>query len=351
MEEQTKKSFIISVFYYAIIGALVYLLFKFFLQYLLPVIIAVAVALIARKITLPISEKTKLLHSVCSVTAVVLIFIASISVMALSVYGIFSFVKAFFGDFENIGKMIKEMFENLRQIYSGFLHKISPEIAGFFEAVGGDLIYEISSGTASAVSGLATEFLKKIPSLFLSFAVALVAGCYIAKDYVGWTGFLKGITSTRFQTVFGKLTEVFKGSIAGLIKGYVILWIITYTELTVGFFILGVKFAPIIALLVAFVDLLPIFGTGTVLVPWAVADLIVGNTYTGIGLIILYILITLIRNFAEPKIIGSQIGINPLLTLIAMFAGLRLFGFWGLIIFPLALITVIKYYKAQMKAE
>ena len=120
---------------------------------------------------------------------------------------------------------------------------------------------------------------------------------------------------------------------------------ITFTELLIGFIVLRIKYAPLLAALIAVIDILPVLGTGTVLVPWAAGELLLGNTAAGMGLAVLYGTITLVRNFAEPKIIGKQIGINPIFTLIAMFVGIKLLGIAGIFILPVTLIVVIEYYK------
>ena len=126
---------------------------------------------------------------------------------------------------------------------------------------------------------------------------------------------------------------------------------ITFLELLAGLYILRIKYAPLLAALISVIDILPVLGTGTVLVPWAAAELLARDTAAGIGLLVLYAVITVIRNFAEPKIIGKEMGINPLFTLLAMFIGLKLFGFAGILLLPITLIVVVKYYKDEMEAE
>ena len=106
--------------------------------------------------------------------------------------------------------------------------------------------------------------------------------------------------------------------------------------------------AFIIAVIIALVDILPVLGTGIILVPWAIYCIISGAPALAVGLSILYVITLVIRNFLEPKIVSQQIGINPLFTLISMFAGLKLFGGVGLVLFPLILIVTVKYYKEEM---
>ena len=106
-----------------------------------------------------------------------------------------------------------------------------------------------------------------------------------------------------------------------------------------------------IALLIAIADLLPVIGTGTVLVPWAVISALLGNYFLSISLAVLFVVIVITRNFLEPKIIGNQIGVNSLFTLAVMFLGLRLLGVLGLVLFPIIFIVVIRYYKSEMSEE
>ena len=116
-----------------------------------------------------------------------------------------------------------------------------------------------------------------------------------------------------------------------------------------GFLILGIKRAFLLSVIIAVVDLLPVLGTGTILVPWAILSILSNNLQLGIAIAVLYIIIVLVRNFLEPKIIGMQVGVNSLFTLMAMFLGLKVLGFWGLILFPVILIVTIQYYKSEMK--
>ena len=190
-----------------------------------------------------------------------------------------------------------------------------------------------------------TGFASKIPLIFLSTVVSLVASCYIAKDYNGWVNFLKGLCNEKTLNKLQKIKRIFKSNTLAVLKGYLKLYLITFIILFTGFLILRVNHTVFLSLFISFVDLLPILGTGTVLVPWAVFMFFDKNYFLGAGLIILYITVILARNFLEPKVVGKQVGINPLFTLISMFVGLRIFGVFGLIILPLTLITVIKYYK------
>ena len=132
-----------------------------------------------------------------------------------------------------------------------------------------------------------------------------------------------------------------------MLKGYLALMFLTFIELSVGLLILGQSNAVLLAAIISVIDILPVLGTGAIVIPWAVISLFTGNIWKAIGLILLYIVITVIRNFSEPKIIGKQVGLHPLLTLLSMFCGLKLLGILGLFLCPLTLIIINDLYKRQ----
>ncbi|GAA0680840.1 hypothetical protein GCM10008903_11340 [Clostridium cadaveris] len=116
---------------------------------------------------------------------------------------------------------------------------------------------------------------------------------------------------------------------------------LTFLELSLGFFILRIENGVTIAAIIALLDILPILGTGGILIPWVIIELIRGNVYLALGLATLYMLITVVRNILEPKIVGAQVGMHPIVMLICMFVGVKVFGFIGLFILP-AIAIIIK---------
>ena len=117
---------------------------------------------------------------------------------------------------------------------------------------------------------------------------------------------------------------------------------------------LRVPYPLLLAVIISILDILPLLGVGTVLIPWALVEIIFSKDYyTGIGLFILYVIITVVRQITEPKIVAGSLGLSPLLTLIAMYAGLRLFGFFGIIIGPFALLIIktVKEFSASNESS
>ena len=129
-----------------------------------------------------------------------------------------------------------------------------------------------------------------------------------------------------------------------------ILLLITFAELISGFLILGIDNSFVLALIIAIVDMLPILGAGTVLVPWSIVMLILGNYKLAIGLFVLAGITYFSRQFLEPKILSDQMNVHPLITLLFMYAGLKIAGFIGLIVAPVVAF-IIKITLSRMKNE
>ena len=135
------------------------------------------------------------------------------------------------------------------------------------------------------------------------------------------------------------------------ILSYSLIMLITYLTLLGGFLLLGVDHAPIIALFIAALDILPILGVGTVLVPWSIFELVMGNRFLGIGLIILFVVNAIIRQLTEPKIVGKSLNMHPIITLMMIYVGYALFGFLGMIILPIISVILGSILKQDNSAK
>ena len=136
----------------------------------------------------------------------------------------------------------------------------------------------------------------------------------------------------KMQTLGGHV----RTTLGGWLRAQLKLMGITFLILNAGLLLLRVRYPVLAALVITVVDALPVFGTGTILIPWALALFLQGETKTGIGLVILYGAAALSRQALEPRLVGKQVGLNPVLTLLALYTGYRLLGVGGMIVFPIA---------------
>ena len=188
---------------------------------------------------------------------------------------------------------------------------------------------------------------KQIPSVLVGCLVFVIAGCFITSDYDMIVNFVKRQLSPEKRRNLSKTKGIVLSSIGKLVKSYLLIMLITFAEMCVGIGALKVigvysgKYIFIIAMITAIVDIFPVLGTGTIIIPWAVISLITRSYGMGIGLLVLYACITVIRQVIEPKIVASNLGIPPIVSIMGMYIGLQLFGVIGLFLMPIT-ITVIK---------
>jgi len=190
------------------------------------------------------------------------------------------------------------------------------------------------------LSILLLVFTSSFPEILL-FIIATIMSTYFIASYreniIYWAS--TQLPENWYENICNVKDNVFK-SIFKLIRAYIIILSITFTELFIGFSIIGIENSLVLALLVSIVDLLPVLGTGVIIIPWAVYQLLVGELFIGVSLIILWGLILVIRQIIEPKIIGTQIGVNPLLTLMGIYVGFKLLGAAGLILGPITVVIL-----------
>lgn len=228
----------------------------------------------------------------------------------------------------------------------GMLNGIQPGLADSLTAI----MSNISSYLQSFVNTLSSSFLsfaKTLPNLFVTAIVFCVALFLFSLSLDTMRASVLSFFDETSQSQVNEVLGSLKNSIFGFLRAQLILSMFTYVITLLGLLVLGVNYPLAIALLVMVVDILPILGVGSVLIPWAIYLLIVGDLSTGIGLMIMFILITVIRRVLEPKVIGDAVGIGALPALISMYIGFKLVGVIGFFIGPMIIIL----YSAMRKAS
>ncbi|AEY68073.1 sporulation integral membrane protein YtvI [Clostridium sp. BNL1100] len=183
---------------------------------------------------------------------------------------------------------------------------------------------------------------SSIPRLTVFVIVTILGTYFISSDRKSISSFFyRQLPFSWRKNIASLKKDTFK-ALLGYFKAILILMGFTFIEVSVGLFILNVKYAFLIALVVGLSDAIPIMGTGVVMVPWILWTVISGDMPLALGLSIIYVLGILIRQIMEPKIVGSQIGLHPLVTLLAMYIGLKFFGIIGMFVGPISIIVVKK---------
>lgn len=345
MENEAKKSFLINLLFAIAVAFLLIFTGKMLFSYLLPFVIAIIIAALVQRPAKYLSKKIQLKSGTLALILALLVFLLFSALTVFVIYRLSLLLGSLFKELPDFLNILTSFVAKIENRLSTNFEKISPEFSQSISDIINSMVENITIKAGDAFSRIATIAVKKTPSFLFSSIITLAASCFIAKDFDSLSHFISLLCGKKIYGNFLKIKSILTTSVAKILKGYFWLFLLTLIELIIGFIILKIKFAPLLALIIAVVDLLPVLGAGTVLIPWGAAELIFGESYLGISLLVLYAIVTIIRNFAEPKIIGGQIGIHPLFTLFSMFLGLKIFGFAGLFILPIALIVIFKYYK------
>jgi sporulation integral membrane protein YtvI len=202
------------------------------------------------------------------------------------------------------------------------------------------------------------KMVQTIPAIIAWFPNAatviifsLLATFFISKDWRKISMISNKVIPPKVMLSTGHIITDLKGALIGFIKAQVTLITLTSIIVLVGLLVLQVNYSITIALLCGLIDIIPYLGTGTVFVPWIIFEVITGDWQLAIGLTVLYLIVVVQRQLIEPKVLSSNIGINPLATLVALFVGYKLIGLLGLIVGPVTLVIIDTLRRANVFKE
>lgn len=348
---EAKKKFIVNCLFYGLIIFIVVMLAKYIMPIMTPFIIALCVSGLMEFATKRLGiRQEKLRRLLCLVLcgvvyAVVFTLVALVGAKIIGeAMDVITAIPSFFTNY--LMPLINrgaDYLENVIKPYDVHLAAMVDELAASMIKTIGQFVTDFSGKALVWVTNSATS----IPGLIVQIIITVISTFFMVLDFDKVFGFLKKLIPTSQREVVSTGAHYAKTMIVVYIKSYSILFALTFVELTIGFLILGIQYAPVLALAIAVFDLLPILGTGGILLPWSLIALIIGNYKMAAGILVLYLIITAIRNTLEPKIVGKQIGLHPLATLIAMLLGLNLFGLVGLLGVPVLLAVANAMYRAR----
>ena len=357
---EKKKKFIINIVYTVILVALFYLFFKFAFGTILPILCAVVAAMILQKPVNFICKKTPLKRGLVSALAVLFGFAVVISGLVLFLIWVGSEFKGFFQyvmiQFEDIPALVHKV-EGYIANAIGFLpEKLETTVMEFVSeklaSITAPTVTPDDSSMSIDLSMLSTPLMgiwntaKQIPTTLVSIVVAIVACCFMTADFASVKRLVLGFFQPDTRTKIVRAKRLLFPSLGKMAKAYGIIITITFCELSLGLFLLKLMgiydsgYIFVIAILTAIIDIVPVLGTGTVLIPWAVVSLLNANYPMAIGLIIIYACITIIRQIIEPKLVAAQLGIPAFLTIVSMFIGSQIFGVIGIFILPITIVML-----------
>ncbi len=303
-------------------------------RYLLPIAAPFLIAwLVAMAVRSPSEKISAKIHIPARVIRLILSMLSVTVAFSLISVGIWQGVGAIWRFLSDMGEgKFYEMISVLSRIPIAERFGIPEELLLRFEEAISGMLASALSFVASAV----TSFVGFVPKALFFILITVIALIYFSLDVERINNFVKDILPEGALKGINKIRRRFFHVCKKYVFSYLLLMLITFVLMLAGFFLVGVKHAFLVAAIVALLDVLPVIGVGTVLVPWSVYCLISGNTALGIGLLVLFIVNTVLRQIIEPKILGKNLDMHPILTLVLLYAGYVLLGILGILLVPIA---------------
>ena len=320
-------------------------------RFLMPLIVAWIVAMIANPIIHFLEKRIKLMRKHGSALVIILVLAALIAAF----YGLAVLVATQFSSwvtelpevYDSVTQNLQHLFQSLHQKYNIIPADVKLAfdqrenvLDDYIQKTIDGLLKMVNSGSLSKVSSLASSLMD-----FLVYAILTILASYfmtVEKDH--FTKLLQEKTPEGIQRIWNKIRKIFIRAIGGYFKAHFQIMIVIFFITVIPFAFMGISYSGLLAAVIAIVDFLPFFGAGTVLVPWALYRLVTGSyTYAAI-LAVIYVVVLIVRQALEPKLIGDSIGTSPFETLVFMLVGYRLAGMLGLIIgIPVGMILMECY--------
>ena len=346
MDLEKQKRFLIRAAYIAVVAVLVYAALKYLLPIMMPFLLGFLIVWILRKPAGWLAKKLHIPRKYVLLLLLVIFYVTMFGLLSLLGMRLVGLVK------EAVPK-IPSLYRNellpalkvLADFVEQSLARFDPSLVAGLESALVSLSSSIEKALLSmsgSVMSWASDVALGVPGFIIALVLMITASFFLANDYDRVMNFLYDHMPQRIKNRLREVWHKLAGSLWIYIRSYTLFLLITFLELSIGLRLLKIPYAGIIAAGIAIFDLMPILGTGGVLIPWTVIAAVAGEYGMALGVGALYIVITMVRQYLEPKLVGKQIGLHPLATLIALFVGSKMFGLVGLFAFPVALSVYVQ---------
>ena len=348
MQIQKRKEFLINVAYWAVIAAVVYLVIKFIVPISVPFFLGIPIAYLVVRI----SRILRCSHKLLRISLIVLIYGLIGLLITLASAKCVSTISGIIQWLPEVYEM--KLLPVATMCYDWFtqtIQHLNPTLVSAVEMVLESLMNALKS-LISTLSGFAVDLISAlatgVPNLILSLLAMIFSTVFVANDYEGIKRFAQKNMPENIKKILHNIWIYLTQTLFVVIRSYLIIMMLTFTELSLLFSLFGIEHAVLKAAIIAILDIMPVLGTGGIMIPWAIISLVLGYTKLGIQLLLIYLIVTVVRNYVEPRIVGTQLGLHPIITLVSMFIGLRLFGFFGVFGLPVAISFL---WKQKLEAD
>lgn len=321
------------------------------LSLFMPFVLAVVLAWILNPSVRWLQRKLKISRKPISLIVIILAIGVVGGALFWFVYALGSEVYSLIGNWTSVGGSIESGFNELNERLNHLSALVPKEVLGLLENAYTGLIgwlRNVVPGLLETVGTKIGAFAMKVPAGVIGAVIFLVASYFVVSDYPRIRLMATERMSSGVHSFLSRVRKIALAAFGGYVKAQLILSLGVFFILLIGFWVVGIEYALLLAFVFAVMDFIPIIGSGTVIVPWAVVDIVLGNYRQAISLMVIWGLICVFRRVAEPKVVGDQTGLSPILALISIYVGMRLGGVLGMILGPVLVLIVINIYKMDV---
>lgn len=340
--DERKKRFLLNVSTAAVAIALAAVIIKFLLGWILPFLFGFLIAAAVQPAARFAQRHWKLSKRAAGLVLALLLILGILALCAIALTRIILTATPMV---QQLPQWIQSLMQQIDQSISGLTEaskSVSPALAQNIQTAMQNLTSELmkAGNYAGQLLTFVKGLLSGLPNVLFGIAVTILSACFFSMDYERIRDFLLRQLPQKYGKMAVDIKLYFFRSVGRMLRAYAFLMLITFLELAFGLMLLHIPNAILIAVMIAVVDILPVLGTGTVMVPWVIIMLLFGNIPLAIGLAVLYAVIATVRTILEPKVVGDRIGLYPLVTLFAIFLGLKFAGVAGMFLFPLIALII-----------
>lgn len=375
---EKRRKLLINIAYYVVILGFFYLFMKYAFWLFFPFLFAFLIAAVIQRPVNFISRKTHIKKGIVSgfiimlivaVLALLLVFVGARVVTEIQ--GLIQWIGTKMDSIpalvvsvkDGLVSLVRFLPDSVEVTAENGINRLFAEILGTTDQI----VADTPAGGRSVIGGFLSKFdfsvlskpvsgvwntAKQIPVVLVAFLISVISSCFLTAGYDDIVNFIKRQLPLEKRRTLSQTKSIFFSTIIKLFKSYMTIICVTFVEMIIGlsvFKLIGIynsEYLASIALIVALVDIFPVLGTGTILIPWALISLLTDKVGLGIGIIVLYAVISVIRQIVEPKLVATNLGLPPIVTIMCMYIGMQVFGVIGIFMAPL-LVTMIKVLNDQ----
>jgi sporulation integral membrane protein YtvI len=339
-----KKQFLVNAAYYSLIMVIIYVVFRYVIYFATPFIVAGIITLALKKPIDNLARSYNLPRRGAAGIVVLLFYLAVIVGTTWSFVHILWLLFNWLGDIPmRYADSIEPAIEHVLEWYEQQAENFAFAHPDYIERLSNDILAKISEiilQLSQQAIKIAQSLVFSIPKFVIGSLFCIISTLFMSLDFPAIKYFILEQFSFEHQRILLESKQYVVNTFGRILISYGAIMFITMSELYIGFMIIGIEDAMVMSMLIAMFDILPALGTGGIMVPWVIIEMLNENYTLASELFVLYIIVTVIRNFVEPKLVGDRIGLHPVLVLMSIFLGASLFGPMGILIMPFMLIVI-----------